>query len=68
MEHYNLTIESVFNELSIRCQHVWNLIRHGKLKVFKVGRRMRISRGEINHFIAKNVIVPKKRSSNSSSS
>ena len=51
-----LTLENARSELLISRTHLWNLIRSGKLKAFKVGRCVRIKRGEIDRFISSNQI------------
>ncbi|WP_405054140.1 helix-turn-helix domain-containing protein [Thalassotalea psychrophila] len=51
-----LTLENARAELLISRTHLWNLIRSGKLKAFKVGRCVRITRGEIDRFISANQI------------
>lgn len=51
-----LTLENARTELLISRTHLWNLIRSGKLKAFKVGRCVRIKRVEIDRFINSNQI------------
>ena len=51
-----LTLENARSELLISRTHLWSLIKAGKLKVFKVGRCVRITRGEIDRFIHDNQV------------
>lgn len=51
-----LTLENARSELLISRTHLWNLIKAGKLKVFKVGRCVRITRSEIDRFIQDNQV------------
>jgi excisionase family DNA binding protein len=51
-----LTLENARSELLISRTHLWNLIKAGKLKAFKVGRCVRITRSEIDRFIQDNQV------------
>lgn len=53
--YYILSVEEAMEELQIGKNAIYDILRSGKLKGFKIGRNWKIPRKSINKYIDKNI-------------